>query len=435
MKQAGITLVTRAFLLVITFAFNIIIARYLKAEGVGIVGTLMTFAGIGVQFGNLGLAVGAIYFIGLDKKRSGEIAGTLFTMGLLLSVIVFAIFIATASITPAILGNIDFNLYKIALISIAPLILALFFQNILLVYQKITQYNVIELAVRAVSLVSTIAVFIFVDKSDWIIATVWVFIGTALAMGIANIIAVWKISPFKFVFSWNAFRDMIGYGWKSYYGMLMMFLIIRSDIIFLNVFRSEAETGIYRQVVYVSDLVYLIPMTLGTLLFPKLMQAGASAEIGEDDRARFTMLISRLVALFLFVFILLFALIGKWFLGIFGPEFPDGYYPLMILLVGILFLGIESILAAELARRGLPIFVVIYSTICVTVKIAGNFILVPQYGMYGAAWSSLATHLIFLAMVLWFCVKYYGFRVSDTLFVKSSDFKMIRERIKSMLNG
>jgi O-antigen/teichoic acid export membrane protein len=248
-------------------------------------------------------------------------------------------------------------------------------------------------------------------------------------MGLTNGITVWRLAPYSLGFDWKAFRDMIGYGWKSYYASLMAFLIIRSDILFLNAFRGEAETGIYRQVVYVSDLVYLVPMTLGTLLFPKLMQNGASSEIGEDDRARFTMLVARLVAFLMLLFWILFALIGRWFLGIFGPEFPAGYLPLIILLGGILMLGIESILAAELARRGLPIFVVVYSTICMLVKIVGNVLLVPPYGMYGAAWSSLAAHFVFLAMVLWFCVRYYGFNVKDTLFVRLDDFRLMLERV------
>ncbi len=433
MKQAGITLIARGFLLLITFAFNILLSRYLRAEGVGVVGTLMTFANIGVQFGNLGLAVGAIYYIGLDKERASKIAGTIVSIGLLISILLFAGFFAAALIAPGILGDIEFNLYPIILLAIAPLLLSLFFQHLLLVHQEILTYNVIEIAVRFLTLLVMLGVFLLLEESQWIPAFVWVFVGSGLAMGLANGIAAWKATPFSLKIDWKAFRDMIAYGWKSYYASFMAFLIIRSDILFMNAYRSEAETGIYRQVVYTSDLVYLIPMTLGMLLFPKLMQSGVSKESGEDDRGRFTMLVARLAGMLLVILWIIFAIIGKWFLGIFGPEFPAGYEPLMILLGGILFLGIESILAAELARRGLPIFVVVYSTVCVIVKIVGNVVLVPRYGMYGAAWSSLATHFLFLAMVLGYCVKYYGFSVGRTLFLQKGDFRLVIERIRAAL--
>lgn len=430
LRQAVITLITRGGLLVVTFAYNILLSRTLQAEGIGIVGTLQTFANIAVQLGNLGLAVGAIYFVGLDRKRASAVAGTLVTIGLLISIILFAGFLAVSLLSPAILGDIEFSLYPIMLISVAPLLLSIFFQNLLLVYQKITAYNMIELAVRFATLIAAMIVLLNTRREDWVLAVVWLTVASAIAMGLFNGIFAWTAAPFSLRIDWKAFRDMIGYGWKSYYASFMAFLIIRSDILFLNAYRSETETGIYRQVVYTSDLVYLIPMTLGTLLFPKLMQNGASEETGYDSRARLTMVVARLVGFILMVMWVLFVFIGRWFLGIFGPEFTDGYIPLNVLLGGILFLGIESILAAELARRGLPIFVVVYSTICVIVKIVGNVLLVPPYGMYGAAWSSLATHFVFLALVLWYCVRYYGFNVRDTLFIQRGDFELLAERLK-----
>ena len=431
LRQAGITLLTRGAILVITFAYNILLARCLEAQGIGVIGTLGTFANVAVQLGNLGLAVGAIYFIGLDKKRSSAIAGTLVSVGLIISILLFAGFIGAAALAPGILGDIEFLLFPIILLSTAPLLLSLFFQNLLLVHQRITAYNVIELVVRIAALVAAVLIFTLADRSVWIPAIVWLMVGTPILMALLNGSFAWREAPFSLRIDWRALGDMIGYGWKSYYASLMAFLIIRSDILFLNAYRTEAETGIYRQVVYTSDLVYLIPMTLGMLLFPKLMQAGVSDQTGEDERARFTMLVARLVAFMLVLFWILFALIGRWFLGIFGPEFPAGYFPLVILLGGILFLGVESILAVELARRGLPIFVVVYSTICIVVKLIGNVLLVPLYGMYGAAWSSLGTHFVFLALVLWYCVRNYGFSVGGTLIVRRDDFRLVVERIKA----
>lgn len=429
-KQAGITLFARGVLLVITFAYNIILARYLKAEGVGVVRTLLTFSSIAVQFGNLGLATGAIYFIGIDKERASIITGTIFTTGLLFSFFLFIGFAIAGWFFPSMLGGISYNLYILMLLSIAPLILSLFFQNILLVYQKITQYNIIEVSVRAAALVVAIIIFLKVNQHLWIEGIVWVTVLTGFAMGFLNGTFVYLHKQYYPILIWDELKRLFSYGWKAYYASFMAFLIIRSDIIFLNAYVSDVDAGIYRQAVYVSDLVYLIPMTLGTLLFPKLMQGGESKETGADDRTKFTMLIARIVGAILLILWIFFAIIGKWFLGIFGEEFVPGYMPLMILLGGILMLGIETILATELARRGLPVFVVVYSTICVIIKFIGNFMLVPEYGMYGAAWSSLATHFVFLVMVLWFCIRYYGFNVKDTLFLKWSDVSVVLNRMR-----
>ena len=431
-KQVGLTLLTKGGLLVITFVYNILLSRTLRAEGIGVIGSLATFANIGVQFGNLGLSIGAKYFIGLDRERSSAIAGTLTSTGLLISILLFAGFALLALINPGIIGSLDYSLYLIALITIAPLLLALHYQNLLLAFRKIAEYNWIELLVRFLSLIAAVIILVVFDRSLWIPAIVWLTVGYSVLLAILNGYYVRKTEPFRLSFDRTAFRDMIGYSWKSYYGSLLAFLIIRSDILFLNVWRSQAEMGIYRQVIYVTDLVYLIPMTLGVLLFPQLMQQGASQQTGLDERARFTMLVSRLTGLIMVAFWILFFFIGRWFLGIFGPEFPAGYQPLMILLGGMIFYGIQTVLAAELARRGMPIFVVVYSTLCLIVKVIGNVLLIPGYGTYGAAWSSLATHIVFFTMVIWYCVKYYGFTLNDTLIVKPNDFIMIAQRIKEL---
>jgi len=434
LRQAGITLVTRGSLLIITFAYNVLLARKLGAEGMGVLDPLRYFAQLALQFGNLGLAVGAIYFIGLDRDRAKAIASTLVTIGLLISIILFIGFVGAALLMPGMLGGISLSLYTIIMISVAPMILFLFFQNLLLVYQKIIPFNMVELGVRLAIVIVAAILFVTTPEGTWLVAIVWLTVASAFAMAIIDGIYVWSSRTFTLRIDWKAFADMIGYGWKSYYSSLMVWIIMFSDIFFLNAFRPEAEVGIYGRAFWLANnVIYQVPMTFGTLLFPRLMQNGASAETGADERSRFTMVIARFIALVLVLLLIIFAIIGRWFLGIFGPEFTEGYIPLLILLGGIVFVGIETVLAAELARRGLPIFVVAYSTVCVLIKIAASILLIRPYGMYGAAWSSFITNFAFLALVLWYCVRYYGFSIRETLFIQKDDFPLLTERIRHAL--
>ncbi len=433
LRQTGITLVARFALVVISFIFNILLSQKLGTAGMDIIAPLQTFTVIAVTIGYLGLERGGIYFIGLDKNRASAIAGTLLTVGLIASVIVYAGLMATVRLFPSILGGIELSLYQIQLLSITPLIISLFMQNLLLVHQKIVAYNVIEISVRLGNLIAALLIFLFVDSSWWIPAIVWLYLASSITIGGLNCAFGWKTEPFKLMFDWESFADMIKYSWKNYYSALMTFMIIRSDILFLNAYRVETdEAGIYSRVVYISDFFFMIPMTLGMLLFPKLMQEGASEESGLDERGRFTMLLARLVVFTLFILWIVFAIFGKWFLWIFGEGFMVGYGPMVILLGGLILIGTHAILKVELFRRGLPVFIVIYTTIGMIIKLTGNVLFIPEYGMYGAAWSSLATHAIFFSMALWYCVKHYGFKITDTLFIRKEDFKLLWERVKTI---
>jgi O-antigen/teichoic acid export membrane protein len=317
------------------------------------------------------------------------------------------------------------------MLAIVPLLLALAGQNLLLAHQRITAYNLIDLFPRILAFVAAAAIFLWMDRSEWVVAIIWVTVWYAVLTGGLNLLYAWRADAFPFALDFSVLREMLGYGWKSYYANLMAFLIGQIDVVFLNAFISETDAGIYGRVVYLGNLVYFIPATLGTILFPKLMQGGASECTGEDERSRFTMLVARMVTLMLLLMWVLFILVGRWLLLIFGPDFVAGYGPMVIMLGGMGMLGIETILAAELARRGLPMFVVVYSTVCFAVKLIANVVLVQRYGMYGAAWSALVTYAAFLALVLGYCVKCYGFSVSRTLFIQRGDISLVVQRLRA----
>jgi O-antigen/teichoic acid export membrane protein len=291
----------------------------------------------------------------------------------------------------------------------------------------------IELTIRFLALAGIAVIAFSVDKSYRITAIVWLSVFYALFLALANGIASGRSLPVRLGFYWKEFVDMIDYGWKYNYGQLMSLLIVKSDVLFLNAMRTASETGIYRQIEYTSELVLLIPMVVQTILFPKLMQEGSSEETGYDDRAGFVMLVSRLTTSIQFTIWLALVVTGRWFLGIYGPEFPAGYFPMIILITGTLFMGIYSVLYVELRRRGLPIFVVTFWTCAIALKLVGNYFLVPRYGMYGAASSSLLTHLMFLVLVLWYCSRNYGFSLLRTLFIQPGDYRLLSDRFKKMM--
>ena len=433
-RQTTVTLITKGGILVISFVLNVIMARELQANGMGVIRALMAFMAIAAQFAFLGLDRAAIYFIGIDKSRAPRIAGTLISSGILASIVIYIIFVIIALLFPKVLGGVKFSLYLLILLGIMPMLVSLFSQNLLLVYQKILEFNIVEISVRFSGLVVLAVLYMTLDTSLAVLITIFVILGTNLALGSFNAGFAWKYNPFNLKIDWKIFGEMVGYGWKNYYAACMGFMIIKSDALFLNAFRSSDEVGIYGQVLWVCDILFNIPMVLAVLLFPKLMQEGAATESGLDDRGKFTMLLSRLTGFILIIFWIVFAIIGVRFLGIFGDEFKLGYYPLLITLAAFVFYGIHLILKVELFRRGLPIFIVIYSTICMITKVILNLTLIPKYGMYGAAWGSLASHFLLMAFPLWYCIKHYGFNIKDSLLIQVSDFSLVFERLKTALS-
>ena len=137
------TLLTRGGILIFSFAYNVILSRSLGAQGTGVVGALSTWVMTAAQIGNLGLGTAAVYYIGLDRDRARKIADTLLTSGILISLLLFAVFLGIGWVAPKAIGKIDISLYLIALFGIVPYLLNTFFQNLLLALSQIQNYRLL----------------------------------------------------------------------------------------------------------------------------------------------------------------------------------------------------------------------------------------------------------------------------------------------------
>ncbi|MDZ7782930.1 MAG: polysaccharide biosynthesis C-terminal domain-containing protein [Halioglobus sp.] len=70
---------------------------------------------------------------------------------------------------------------------------------------------------------------------------------------------------------------------------------------------------------------------------------------------------------------------------IFGDAFKEAYVPLLVLLPGIVMASGARVLANDIAARGRPELNMYTSVVVVTVNVLGNMLLIPLYGLAGAA--------------------------------------------------
>jgi Na+-driven multidrug efflux pump len=59
-----------------------------------------------------------------------------------------------------------------------------------------------------------------------------------------------------------------------------------------------------------------------------------------------------------------------------------------ILLLGVVALSLHKILASDLSGRGLPQYPSITSALALVVTLVADLLLIPRYGIVGAAWAS-----------------------------------------------
>jgi O-antigen/teichoic acid export membrane protein len=167
-------------------------------------------------------------------------------------------------------------------------------------------------------------------------------------------------------------------------------LIMRqADILMLGVLAGTTEAGIYSAAVRITDIVAFPMIAANTLIGPLVAEFSITKrllDLQQKISAVFRWLI--VITLLVSVFILI---LGKQILGMFGQEFVAAYYVLGVLLVGQLINVAAGPAIEVLTNSGEHKVATKLLWVFVLVNILLNWILIPQFGMMGAASATAIT--------------------------------------------
>ena len=173
----------------------------------------------------------------------------------------------------------------------------------------------------------------------------------------------------------------------------LQFINGQADLLVLGWLRSDEEVGVYRVVVSGAGLVAFGLHALNEVLrpyFSSLYADGAKAEL-----QKLVTLSARLITLAAVPPVLAFLFFGDALLGwIFGTEYSAGYMALVILGVGQLVNAAMGSVGALLSMTGHENDTLRGNMVAATANLVLNMVLVPSYGIEGAAVATAATFAI-----------------------------------------
>lgn len=174
----------------------------------------------------------------------------------------------------------------------------------------------------------------------------------------------------------------------------------QADILMLGYIKGTELSGIYQIADRGAGLILLVLSAVVTSLAPVIAHLYAGNDIERMQRivtraSRATLILSLPVVLFLAVF-------GKWFLGLFGPEFKDGYTALVILsfsqVVNVASGPVANILMMTGHERDAAIGVGA-STV---VNVVLNAVFIPLWGLAGAALATGTSTIMWNLIFIWY---------------------------------
>jgi O-antigen/teichoic acid export membrane protein len=407
-KIANLTLITIA---------NIIIARQLGPAGKGMVSIAILVPSLLATIGHLGIGSANIYYGSKDTRLIKKLFGNSLIYGVILSAIVATFYFSSTPLLERLLDKELRNQYLIICFWLFPLNLVWgYIGSIMQARQKIHElaigrvlHNVIYLLIVVV----TVALFkygVAAILSAMILAYVtemmWDhhFIKKDVSLKIHNDLSLLK--------------KQIAFGIKSYIGNLLDFVNNRFDMFLVNYFLNIGQVGIYSISVILAELVFYIPSATSTVLFP------VTAALGKDHANKFTPEVCRHTFLWSVTLAIILALIAKPVIEIlFTANFVNSVVPLWFLLPGVVALSVQKVISTDIIGRGKPVLSTYSAGTAAICTIILDFILIPLWGVPGAALASSLAYFISTILIIYFFIKESGSNVTDLFIPTRGDLK------------
>lgn len=238
--------------------------------------------------------------------------------------------------------------------------------------------------------------------------------------------AVWRIGSVWPSFDRDVLRPLLGLGLRGHVGNVVQTFNYRLDALLVQGFVGQAAVGWYQTGVLLAEMVWYLPNAVSAALLP---QVAATNDGSATPRAvRHTLMLTCLAAL---------ALLALVWPGItlLRPAYLPALAPMAVLLIGVVALGVHKVLAGDLSGRGLPQYPSFTSTVALIVTISGDLLLIPRWGIVGAAWASTAAYTIQTLLLLRIYLRVAHVPWQTLLVPRREDWQLYRRLMLSGRSG
>ena len=274
-------------------------------------------------------------------------------------------------------------------------------------YQAIEDFKYITLRSLFVRIVCLIALFIFVKTKQDLFYYAAILVIATVGNGIFNFIRLRKYiklnkNDFKHLNIWKHLIPAL----KIFVLNLIISIYVNLDSVMLGFLKNEESVGYYTAATRLIKAVLGIIASLGTVLLPRF-----SNMINNGQKSEFRLLANKAVS---FTIALSLPMsIGLVFMAtpiihIFcGNGFEPSVLTLQLIAPIILFIGLSGIIGMQiLYPQGMEKYVIISTAIGACINFTINYLLIPQYGQYGAALGTVAAEFMVTAVMFLLGRKY-----------------------------
>ena len=393
----------------IAYVYRIAIARYYGPEVYGLFALALIGFSIAAVLSRLGFAEGLGRYVPFYRgKNQQDNIAYLFRKTLILTLIsslFFALvfYFASDFIASSIFGNPDLSIYfKIFSFLLPMSSVSVLFTSMLKAYEKIGWFSFITNIFDNLIKIIILAILIFIGVNSKAVPLSYTLGG--LFTLLLSFIICRSVIPSSFTRILrndikvnkkdSMMRSFYAYSWPFIIFGIVGSIFYWVDSIMIGIFRSAAEVGFYNAAVPIALLLTLTKDIFSNLFFPIVTKEYARKK--NDIVKQLSQQIGKWIFIInLPVFILFIVFPGVFINLLFGKEYLVAETALRILAFGALSTSLFEISRDLISMTGKSKVILIDIILATVLNIILNYLLIPAYGINGAA---VATAISLIAL-------------------------------------
>ncbi len=217
------------------------------------------------------------------------------------------------------------------------------------------------------------------------------------------------------------------YSFISFLCGVFQYLSYKSDFWVVHYYKGASALGVYSLAATLSQLLWIIPQSIATILFPY------SGNLVKEALAIIICRLGRVSLFIIIIIVMAAAALAKYFIPlIYGTEYTEAVHLFIYFLIGIVPFTLVKIISSAFAGIGKIKYNLIISVLSFAIGLIAYLILIPKYGLIGGVIGSNISYFLSTIIALYFFKKNYTIKYSDILFIKMNDFKAIFLKLKSI---
>ncbi len=220
-------------------------------------------------------------------------------------------------------------------------------------------------------------------------------------------------------------KKLLRFGVQIFIANSINLINYQADIIFIGYFLTATDVGYYSVAIGLSKFFWIIPQTIQTITYPATSEYWANnnqsaLQIMIDKSMKYSTCILLPIGLMVWLFA------EEIIILIFGDSFIYAVLSLQILLIGTVINGVlERSIGGTLAGIGKAYLVPKIAACSATINIILNFILIPVFGISGAAIATAFSISITSIINLFFISKYAHIKIDIIWYEKAGLFALL----------